>query len=183
MPNRQQLRAALSAVLWLWGCGGDDRPALLGTVDKGSASDSVARGQWCDSMCASARRCQLNVGSGCPDSCWRTNSNFFARSSAASLEHQRLCMDQAACPADFDDMLSDCWSDSVERLEPNDEAEAQCEALAPEFFECDWFASRASCARFHANFSSQALKDERKCAGSTCAELDQCIATQLYGVP
>jgi hypothetical protein len=183
MGSQYRLSAALAALLWLGGCGSDDRPALLGTLNTGSSSDSGARGQWCDSLCANARRCQVSVASGCPDNCWRANSNFFAHTSAASLDHQSRCMDQAACPADFDDMLSSCWRDSVDRLEPSDEADAQCEALAPEFFACDWFASRESCTRFHANFSSAALEAERTCAGSTCAELDKCVATQLYGAP
>jgi hypothetical protein len=175
--------AAFGALLCLCNCGGGDRPPPLGTLERGSGADSAARGQWCDSLCASARRCGLSVAAGCPDSCWRSNSDFFARSSAASLEHQRQCMDQAACPADFEDLLSDCWLDSIDRLEPTELADAQCEALAPEFFACDWFASRDSCARFHANFSPDALKEERKCAGSSCDALEECISQQLYGAP
>jgi hypothetical protein len=176
-----RLNAALFTLLWL-GCGSDDRPALLGTVNTGSGSESAARGQWCDSLCNSAWRCQVpNVSSGCRDGCWRANTDFFARTSSASLEYQSRCMDQAACPANFDDLPSECWRDGVERLEPSDAAEAQCEALAPEFFACDWFASRDSCSRFHANFSSDALAQERKCAGSSCDELDECISKQLYG--
>lgn len=181
--GKQRLKATLGALLWLCSCGSGDRPAPLGTVNTGSGPDSTARARWCDSLCANARRCEVSVGSGCPDSCWRSNSDFFVRSSAASLEYQSRCMDQAACPADFDDMLSDCWRESVDRLEPSDEADAQCEELAPEFFECDWFASRESCARFHSNFSQAALKDERQCAGSSCDALDDCISKQLYGAP
>jgi hypothetical protein len=181
--GNERRTAAFGALLWLCGCGGDDRPALLGTVDTGSGSDSTARGQWCDSMCANARRCGVSVASVCRDNCWRANSDFFARTSAASLDHQRQCMDQAACSAEIDDMLSDCWLDSLGGLEPNEQADAQCEALAPEFFACDWFASRDSCARFHANFSPDALKDERECAGSSCDALDECISKQLYGAP
>jgi len=178
--RNHRLRAALFSILWL-GCGSDDRPAPLGTVDTGSGPDSVARGHWCDSLCNSAWRCQAGAPSSCPDNCWRGSSAFFARSSAASLEYQSRCMDEAACPADFDDLPGQCWMDSVTQLEPSDAANEQCEALAPEFFECDWFASHDSCARYHANFSKAALANERKCAGSSCDELDECIAKQLNG--
>ena len=47
----------------------------------------------------------------------------------------------------------------------------------------DWFASHDSCARFHANFSRSALASERKCAGSSCDALDECISKQLNGAP
>jgi hypothetical protein len=90
-------------------------------------------------------------------------------------------MDQAECPANFDALPNQCWSESVAQLEPSDAADEQCDALAPEFFECDWFASRDSCVHFHANFSKSALEDERKCAGMSCEQLDDCISKQLYG--
>jgi hypothetical protein len=179
--RKQQLSAALFTILWL-GCGSDDRPAALGTLNTGSGSESAARGQWCESLCDNAVRCQVSgVSSGCRDGCWRANIDFFARTSAASLEYQSRCMDQAACPANFDELPSTCWKDSADQLEPSDAANAQCEALAPEFFECDWFASHDSCVHFHANFSRDALASERKCAGSSCDELDECISKQLYG--
>src|SRR3954469_8295779 len=96
--------AAVFAILWL-GCGSEDRPALLGTLNTGSGSDSAARGQWCESLCDSARRCQVpNVPLGCGDNCSRANTNFFERTNAASLEYQSRCMDEAACPENFDDM-------------------------------------------------------------------------------
>jgi len=178
--RNHRLRAALFAILWL-GCGSDDRPALLGTSDTGSGPESAARRHWCDSLCNSAWRCEAGFPSSCGDNCRRGSSAFFARSSAASLEYQSRCMDEAACPADFDDLPGQCWMDSVTQLEPSDAANEQCEALAPEFFECDWFASHDSCARYHANFSKAALANERKCAGSSCDELDECISKQLSG--
>lgn len=174
------LSALLFTILWL-GCGSEDRPAWLGTVDTGSGPESIARGNWCDSLCNSAWRCQAGAPTSCKDNCWRGSTDFFARTSAASLEYQSRCMDAAACPANFDELPSQCWRDSVAQLEPSDEAEEQCEALGPEFFACDWFASHDSCVRFHANFSRSALANERKCAGMSCDALDECISKQLYG--
>jgi hypothetical protein len=174
------LQALLFAILWL-GCGSDDRPALLGTVDTGSGPESAARGDWCDSLCNGAWRCGAGAPTSCKDNCWRNSAAFFKRTSAAALEYQSRCMDQAACPAQFEELPGGCWTESIARLEPSDEANEQCEALAPEFFECDSFASHDSCVRFHANFSRYALAEELECAGSSCDALEECISKQLYG--
>jgi len=131
-------------------------------------------------MCSAYGRCESSVSPRCSSECQEYNQGFLARSSAEALDLQTGCMQRASCTPDFDDLLDECYSETLTGLEPSPEAMELCTAMAEPFFECNWFGTPQSCGSFHAAFSAPALAAERECSFASCEALGGCIAAQLY---
>jgi hypothetical protein len=152
---------------------------LLGCGD-GTDQDEKSRASWCNAVCSAYGRCESSVSPSCSSDCQAGNQGFLVRSSAEALDRQTECMQRASCTPEFNDLLGECYSETLAGLEPSPEAMELCTAMAEPFFECNWFGTPQSCGQFHAAFSGPALAAERECSFASCEALGDCIAAQLY---
>ncbi len=155
----------------------------LACVDSEPGQDPLVAGRaWCSALCTLFERCgEGGPAAPCTNGCVSSSRPYMQRIVAESIAAEAACFeDSTDCSGGTEPVFNECFTQAGLAAPPSADAERFCAHMAQTFFECRWFESPDSCSQVHARYTGAALAAGRRCSGTPCEELVQCMEAWVW---